>query len=489
MHSETQPDSCAPIDRIPQELFSLILRWTIQRPGLRSSFSCLVERPNLEPPPGFHSWLPLRLVSRHWNGTIASEKHLWSTIIAGGPRAREWLMVCLDHADGVPIDVILQLDHGHIGKIWSLLISILPRALHLQSLAISPLNKSDRDHLNDFFLSTTFPTLTTLVFASDSIDWWSQPIFPVTFEQHNTPALSTISLNANWQVPCPAIFARLKRVSLTRDPLEILSSQVLGLLRAAPQLEEFRLGCGYYKGSDLDWARGLWYTSVGLPVPVTMAHLRILEFTEEIDKQSVSAWVLGCLRLPRVEVVHLNCEGWEASDIFSYLPHTLADSIPFLSSLVELRVVSHLSSSGLEYCTADRTHRFIVYCDVEDWYLSIIPVLVNLVRFDDRIRRCDGTSTLELDDNTVALFTRQEQWAALLRCFPKLTRLSIAAADEIRLEELAEALRERGEPLAELVLVGEPLLDLEVWREKMEAAGVGGVTRVEGINGGADDWW
>ncbi|KAH9915950.1 uncharacterized protein BXZ73DRAFT_81219 [Epithele typhae] len=461
MHSETQPDNFAPIDRIPQELFNVILRSTIRRPGLRSSFSCLVERPNLEPPPGFHSWLPLRLVSRRWNATITSEKHLWSTIIARGPHAREWLILCF-------------------------FLSV-PRHQF-------PQPESSRS-LNEFLISTTFPALTALVLVSDPSDQWEPgDVSPVTFEQHNTPSLTTISVNSPWQVPRPAAFARLKRVSLDSG-LKVLPMHVLGLLRAAPQLEEFRLGCGYYQGFDPDsTACGLWYADVGLPVPVTMAHLRLLEFTEVIHRQSDTVWVLSRLLLPRAQVIRLDCTGPNAPHIFYYLPRTLANSVPGLPSRTGLRVVAADHSFGIEVWNADGTRRFIVRCDVGDRHLPSDSALSYLEVFVDRVRCPDvGLSALELDGTAGSLFTQRAEWAALLRCFPKLTRLSIANTSENRVDgrlaELTRALRERGEPLEELVFVGEPPLDLEMWKKKMKAAGVGSVTRVASTDGGSDDRW
>ncbi|KAH9910927.1 uncharacterized protein BXZ73DRAFT_108353 [Epithele typhae] len=359
------------MDNIPQETFCLILRWTIQRPDPdMSSFNLLIERPRFAPPPGFYRWLPLRLVSRHWNETIASEKHLWSTVIARGPHAREWLMVCLVHSDRVPIDVILQLNLGHdhqdMGKKWSLFVAILPHSLRLRSLAVNPLNKADRIHLNDFFLSTTFPALTTLVFVSDTPTkepWYTSP---VTFEQHNAPALTTISVFARWQVPRPMVFARLKRVSLASG-LTVLPMHVLGS-----------------------------------------------SMPRRSSKSSASTEV-------RVE-----CVGCEAADVFDYLPDTLADSIPVLPSLVGLRVTADARSFGFEGWTAGETHRVIVHCDIATCDVVSEDVLDGLGRFVDIIRCPDGPSTLELDGISGSLFTERAEWAALLQCFPKLTRLSIA---------------------------------------------------------------
>ncbi|KAH9915955.1 uncharacterized protein BXZ73DRAFT_81223 [Epithele typhae] len=404
------------MDKIPQELFRLLLRWIIQRPGLKSSFTHLAE---YESNPGFHSWFPLRLVSRRWNETIVSEKHFWSTILASGPHAREWLMLCLVRSDGVPIDVILPLD------MWlehedtrSFLVEILPHALHLRSLAVIPLNREDRDPLNEFFTSTTFPALTTLVLESDvsNRETRRNTLLPFTFEQRNAPALTTISVNARWQVPRPAIFARLKCVSLT-TLLKITPTEVLGLLRTAPQLEEFRLGCGYQQEGHLYWSNDMWFAHVGLTEPVTMAHLRILEFTEEIYRASDTAWVLQRLRLPRAQLVRVVCSGSEAPDIFGHLPHTLADSLPALRSLVGLRVVAADYSFGIEGWTADRAHRFIVRCNMTDlcdsYDTEVSSVLDGLERFVDRIHSPDGPSTLELGG--ASLFTERAQWAALLR--------------------------------------------------------------------------
>ncbi|KAH9915949.1 uncharacterized protein BXZ73DRAFT_106015 [Epithele typhae] len=170
----------------------------IQRPGLKSSFSRLIDRHDLVPAltsiaaPPTPRFPPLER-------NYPSEKHFWSTITRAGP-------MC-----------------GNKNGLFSL--KSFP--IHsISVLAVFPITEKDRDPLNDFFLSATFPALTTL---------------------HNTPALTTISLNAHWQVPRPAVFARLKHVSLT-DELEILPTP-LGLLRAAPLLGGFRLGCGYYKDS------------------------------------------------------------------------------------------------------------------------------------------------------------------------------------------------------------------------------------------------
>ncbi|KAH9915972.1 uncharacterized protein BXZ73DRAFT_106039 [Epithele typhae] len=391
------------MDKIPQELFGLILRWTLRRPSLESSFGYIAtERPNLlVPPHGFYRWLPLRLVSRHWNETITSEKHLWSTVIARGPHAREWLMT------------------------------------------------ADRDPLHDFFLSTVFPALTTLVFVSGTANVKPRYNSPVKFEQHNAPALTAISLDARWQ-----------------------------LLRAAPQLEEFRFDLGYYKGPDPGWAHGLWYTSVGLTEPVTMAHLRILDFTTNTPyNQLASAWVLERLRLPHAQVIRVEWAGGrtDTSTIFDHLPRTLTDSIPTLRSLVGLHVLSNRPESfTIEGWNADRTHRFIFHCYVGQWYGVSKSILNSLERFVDIIRCPDGPSALKIDGRIVELLTRRAQWAAILRCFPRLTRLSIANTwpnphrVNNHLEELAEALRERGKPLAELVYIGEPWFDLEIggrgWR-------------------------
>ncbi|KAH9910800.1 uncharacterized protein BXZ73DRAFT_83188 [Epithele typhae] len=480
MHSDAQLDARAPIGKIPQELFSLILRWTIQKPGFKSSFSQLFARFRgfrAELPPGFHRWLSLRLVSRHWNETIVSQKHLWSTVIAWGrAHAREWLMLCLSHTDGVPIDVILRLNHQGTS---SFLVGILPHAPHLRSLAIYALTTDDRVALNDsFFLSTTFTALTTLIFESGPHD---PPTPPVTFEQYNTPALTTISFNAHWQVPRPAVFARLKRISLTFG-LRLLPMHVLGLLHTAPQLEEFRVDMYHDHEDRPDWLNDTWYARVGLTEPVTMAHLRILEFKEYIEEQSDTAWVLERLRLPRAQVVHFDCHG---EYIFDYLPDTLAESIPFLPSLVGLRVAANRSSFDFEGWTAGETHRFIV--DLASWWVTTAShsfVLEALERFVDTIPCPDGPSTLELDGRIVSFITERAEWAGVLRCVPKLTRLSIANTYEHRVDghlvELVNALRERGKPLAELVFVGEPPLDLEMWRGELGVVGVGSVTRVAG---------
>ncbi|KAH9915946.1 uncharacterized protein BXZ73DRAFT_106012 [Epithele typhae] len=377
------------MDRIPQELFRLILgQWNIQRPDSGSlslsGFSRLIDGSD---DLGFHSWLPLRLVSRHWNETIASEKHFWSTTIACGPHAL---------------------------------------------LTVSYLDQRHRDPLNDFFLSTTFPALTTLVLESGSYRWEeAEDNLPVTFEQHNTPALTTISVDAGWQVPRPAVFAHLKHVSLVARGLEILPTHVLRLLCAAPQLEEFFLTwASYYHGLELYSADGLWCTGAEITEPVTMAHLRILEFTENTYGQWKTSRVLQFLRLPQAQVIRLDHTGWNASNIFDDLSDTLIDSIPVLPSLVGLRIFTHICSYGFEGWTADRTHRFIFSCGInmnEDHDIEISPssFLRGLRQYIECTRCPDGLSTLELDI-TGSSFTQQEEWAALLLCFPKLTRLSIA---------------------------------------------------------------
>ncbi|KAH9915948.1 uncharacterized protein BXZ73DRAFT_106014 [Epithele typhae] len=199
-----------------------------------------------------------------------------------------------------------------------------------------------------------------------------------------------------------------------------------------------------------------------------MSHLRILEFTENIDDQSRTAWVLERLRC-HARSSPSRLQGLGRPEIFHYLPDTLADSIPFIRSLVGLRAVAAKYSFGIEAWTADRrTERFV-----------------------DRTRPPDGISTLELGGTIVALFARQARLAVLLRRFPGLTQLSIASTNGIRVDgrcpvKLAEALRGRGKPLPELVFVGEPPFELEEWRDKMEAAGVGSVTRVA-ADGGSEE--
>ncbi|KAH9910928.1 uncharacterized protein BXZ73DRAFT_108354 [Epithele typhae] len=202
-----------------------------------------------------------------------------------------------------------------------------------------------------------------------------------------------------------------------------------------------------------------------------MAHLRIFKLTDLTGERSPTAWVLAHLHLPRAQVV----------------PRTLDPRPP---SLVGLRVFGTQDSFGFECWTVDRTHRFIVHSPKKDSY-SALFILYHLERFVDRMARRPDITTLELGGAILALFTQQEQLAPLLGRFPGLTRLSIGSTNEIPVDggcpvELVEALRGRGKPLEELVFVGEPPFELEVWREKMEAAGVVSVTRAA-VDGGSDE--